>query len=32
MDMYVVIVFNLEWKGCLARMFGAEVPVCPVPQ
>jgi len=29
MNMYIVIVFNLEWKGCLVRMFGGEIRCVP---
>jgi len=25
-SMYIVIVFNLEWKGCLACTFEGEIP------
>jgi len=31
MNMYIVIVFNLEWKGCFAHTSGGEIPVCPAP-
>ena len=27
--MYIVIIFNLEWKGCLARVFGGEIAHVP---
>jgi len=29
MNMYIVIVFNLERKGCLVCMFGGKVPHVP---
>jgi len=29
MNMYIVIVFNLEWKGCVVPTFGGEIPRVP---
>jgi len=29
MNMYIVIAFNLEWKGYLACTFGREIPRVP---
>ena len=30
MIMYIVIVYNLEWKECLVHTFGGEIPLVPV--
>jgi len=29
MNIYIVLAFNLEWKGCLACTFGGEIPHVP---
>jgi len=29
MNMFIVIVFNLEWKGCLTCTFGGDIPRVP---
>jgi len=29
MNMYIVIVFNLKLKGCLAYTFGGDIPSVP---